>query len=345
MSDIWFFLSYARNDRENDKHACISRFYEDLDERVRGLKTIREGSAGFFDGQSIQQGADWSNMLGQSLNNCRALLCMYSPAYFISEYCGKEWQVFTERIQSAYPESPPPTPLILPILFYSPEDIKPLPEAVSKIQYMDDDYPEAYRKNGLRYMMIRTDQDNNYRDFLDACVEKLIKATNTPPLAALNNLPEFNKTRSAFHTPCASPESPFQAPVNVGPRYAEFIYVAARRSEIEQLPVKPRIERYGEEGELDWKPYLPPDETERAREISSYGLGVAFKEDFRYQHIPLEGDLVERITEAEQNNRIVVIIVDTWTLCLEKYRELMKAYDHMMFLNSVVLIAWNTWPG
>jgi len=339
MSDTWFFLSYARNDRENDKQNCISRFYDDLDAGVRRLKNIREGAAGFFDGQSIQQGDDWSNALGNSLNNCRVLLCMYSTAYFSSQYCGKEWQVFNTRLESAYPKSHPP--LILPILLDAPEFIKPLPKAVSKIQYMDDDYPETYRNEGLIYLMVRNNQRDIYQDFLQACVEKLIKAANAYPLAALDNLPEFNKISSAFHTPPASSGLARKAPVNVGPRYAEFIYVAAQRAEIEQLPVRPISERYGDEGELDWKPYLPPDETEKAREIWSYAQDVANKEDFRYQSTPLEGDLVEHITEAQRNNRIVVIVVDTWTLCLEKYREIMKAYDRVIFWNSVVLITWN----
>src|SRR5947207_1071823 len=167
MGEKWFFMSYARFDRETDKFKCIERFFDDLNEHIRALKHIREKHAGFFDTRSIEPGELWPDDLGQSLRACHVMVSLYSPAYFDSEYCGKEWEVFRSRVRAAYKENPP---LILPVMLYPPQDLLPLPEAIADIQYVNDDFPEVYRNEGLRYLMVRDAQKDNYQDFLDACV-------------------------------------------------------------------------------------------------------------------------------------------------------------------------------
>lgn len=337
MSEKWFFLSYARLDRQADKFKCIEKFFDDLNERVRPLKKIREEYAGFFDGTGIEPGESWPDSLGQSLSTCHVMICLYSPAYFDSEYCGKEWEVFRSRVRAKYKDNPP---LILPIMFYPPEDVMPLPEAVADIQYINDDFPEVYRNEGLRYLMVRDTQKDNYQDFLDACVRYLLTAGDKYPLSSLDSLPDIKQVASAFHARCE--QGAPSPPPDVGPRYAEFIYVAAKREEVQSLKDKGlKSERYGEEGQLDWRPYLPPDEAERPREISSYGQEVAVKEDFRYRQVPLTQELVKHVREAQRNKCLVVIVVDTWTVCLDKYQQIMKEYDEATFYNAIVLIAWN----
>lgn len=337
MNENWFFLSYARLDRETDKHKCIERFFEDLNQRVRAMKKVREEYAGFFDSEGIETGEMWPQSLGHGLSSCRVLVCLYSPAYFASEYCGKEWAVFASRVRAAHPDKPP---LILPVLLYAPEDVLPLPPPVADVQYVSDNYPETYRREGLRYLMVRDSQKENYEDFLDACVRQLLDVADAHPLPPLEVLPDIKRVASFFKAPGKDDDAP--TPVAVGPRYAEFIYVAARREEVEELVDKGlNTERYGEEGQLDWKPYLPPDEAEQAQEISIYAQTVASREQFRYQPVPLGNDLVEHISEAQRNNRLVVIIVDTWTLCLDRYRQIMTEFDSALFYNTVTIVAWN----
>jgi FxsC-like protein len=54
-----------------------------------------------------------------------------------------------------------------------------------------------------------------------------------------------------------------------------------------------------------------------------------------------DAELIKRLREAEQNNKIVAIVVDTWSLLLQVYRGPMLEYDRLNFLNCVVLVAWN----
>ena len=68
-------------------------FVNRLNQRVRQLT----GSIGFFDRSSINAGDDWSDELAESLRTSKTIVCLYSPTYFFSDYCGKEMQVLLER--------------------------------------------------------------------------------------------------------------------------------------------------------------------------------------------------------------------------------------------------------
>ncbi|HYJ87054.1 MAG TPA: TIR-like protein FxsC [Pyrinomonadaceae bacterium] len=340
MPETWYFLSHARLDSTNDAFNCIEKFYEDLDKEVRRLQVIPDGVAGFFDGRSLQQGSYWPMRLVDALSTCRSLICMYSPAFFDSEYCGREWQIFNSRL----PVEEPRPPLILPVLLSPPEELATIPQALKDIQYADDEYPSVYRENGLLYLMRRDSQREAYRDFIDALVRRLRSVAEQYRVPDLTPRPDIASIKSAFHQTEAPPTDAgttrHAMPVadNFGPRYAEFVYVAARKEEVPSIqPIPPKTDCYGDEGELDWKPYWPHVETE----VGLFAQRIATREGFRYSKISLDEDLVKQIKAAQANKRIVVVVVDTWTLCIDRYCQIMKQYDNASFWNSVVLIVWN----
>ncbi|NEE46574.1 TIR domain-containing protein, partial [Streptomyces sp. SID8455] len=53
-------------------------------------------SAGFMD-REIRSGEGWSERLGETLATCRVFVPLFSPRYFASEMCGKEWHAFEQR--------------------------------------------------------------------------------------------------------------------------------------------------------------------------------------------------------------------------------------------------------
>jgi FxsC-like protein len=339
MVGDWFFLSYARLDRDGDPFDCIRKFNDDLDREIRQKKVIRAGSAGFYDGAGIQQGDQWPETLGSALNSCRVLVSIYSPAYFDSEYCGKELSIFNARVDRFLSNAPRGTErprLILPVLLYPPHELGSIPGVLADTQYADDGYPEIYRQEGLRYMFKRSNSElkDRYQDFLDMIVKKVLEANEAlrpPPLPAL---PDIKTVESAFHRPPAAGAGSNEAS-NSGPRYANFVYVAGRRDEIH--PLGRNADNYGIEGELDWRPYWP----ESPEEVGLIAQSAATKEGFRYQPVPLDANLITFINEAETNNRIVIVIVDTWTLRVQKYKRCMQDYDRLNFANCAVLIVWN----
>ncbi|MEA2564014.1 MAG: hypothetical protein QOH06_5518 [Acidobacteriota bacterium] len=333
-----YFLSYARLDRDNDPHRCIPRFFEELDlELRRKLKLKQKEPAGFFDGEGIEPGELWPETLGAALQSCCALVCLYSPAYFDSEYCGKEWAVFESRL------APVRAPLVIPVLFDPPQDLGTLPEGLADVQYNHDDYPEIYREEGLKYLMVRNSPElkDAYQNFLEALVHRLMDRLAKQKLAPLANLPNIKTVQSRFH-PCrhaaadgvAAQNRP--ASIGSGPRHADFVYVAARRDEVSGI--KKDVEGYGEDDELEWQPFWPP----LRKEAALLAQEVATREGFRYQALPLSDQLDAQVQDSLSKSRIVILLADAWTLRLRRYQEIVRRFDGLDSWNSAVTIAWNS---
>jgi hypothetical protein len=100
-----FFFSYTRGN--NDDY--LKQFFKDLSEDVRvrrGLpeKTmvggvLKDTVVGFFDQRDIELGATWEKTISDALQDSKVMVSIYSPGYFQSEYCGKEWEIFLQRCQ------------------------------------------------------------------------------------------------------------------------------------------------------------------------------------------------------------------------------------------------------
>jgi FxsC-like protein len=121
----------------------------------------------------------------------------------------------------------------------------------------------------------------------------------------------------------------------VGPRYVQFIYVAGKHSELREI--RKSLDYYGHEGGIDWKPFLP----NVTNKVAMLAAEVALKDDLLSEVVPLDVGITQRLEEAERTNKIVVIIVDVWSLRLQRYHTLMRLVDERNFLNCVVLVLWN----
>jgi hypothetical protein len=124
--------------------------------------------------------------------------------------------------------------LIIPVLLEPPHELGRIPDVLAETQYFDDDYPEIYREEGLRYMFKRSNNElkNRYQDFLDALVAKLLAATGEQSLPPLAALPDIKTVQSAFHRPDGDVVCAAVSSESSGPRYADFVYVAGKREEI-----------------------------------------------------------------------------------------------------------------
>jgi|RhiMetdeSRZDD1v2_1073273.scaffolds.fasta_scaffold86363_2 TIR domain-containing protein len=111
--DYRFFLSYAREDNTDMRkdqrgvlNPFVQLFYEDLCREIRSKVGLLKGEeVGFFDDAKIEPGEDWPEKLASALQQSHVFIGLYSPTYFKKEYCGKEWAVFTARVE-AYAKNP-----------------------------------------------------------------------------------------------------------------------------------------------------------------------------------------------------------------------------------------------
>jgi|ERR1022692_698558 FxsC-like protein len=314
---VWFFFSYARADRDDR----LDRFYQRLCKEVGKAKQLSESEAGFFDQRSIEIGDIWDEKLREGLRTARVLVCMCSPSYFTREYCGKELQACIGRV----PKTAEST-AIFPIVWDMPQ--RSQHPALNKYQYTHADLPSIYAREGLYYIMGPGKYADDYEEFVMRLARKIVETGEQRPLLTIGKLPAFDQIANPFA----------KAPKSAGKtiKHAMFSYVAGRP---EELPAE-LSERYGTDGK-EWRPFHP----ECTDPVGIMAQEVAAKQKLFYKDLPLDGELVKRIREAEDNKEVVIVVVDPWSVQVKSYEQYMRSYDKNNFDNSAVLIAWNSPDG
>jgi FxsC-like protein len=339
VSDWLFFLSYARADRDGDAHDAIGRFYEDLVDEVGRRTGLSRDRIGFFDREKIEQGERWPDRLADALKTCRAFVPVLSPTFFSSDWCGREWGIFRARLLEFAAAGRPP-PLIQPLLLVPRHTLDPLPAAVEEdvgdIQVGTAQFPEIYLEEGLHYIAKLAQHADDYEQLVTRFAQALVAGLEQGRLEPADDIPQIKQAPNVFAREGAALRAGATAetPVPVG-RFAQFVYVAARRSEVQSL--RDDVTRYGDEGGLDWKPYRP----DLDGEIALIAQEIASKARLRYDGRTADAALVARLTDEDERRKIVVVIADLWTLRLDAYHRVMRELDERDLPNCVVLVPWN----
>jgi hypothetical protein len=159
----------------------------------RKLDERRNDSVRFWDTQDIDVGDVWPERLINALRVSRLCLCLLSPGYFNSEYCGKEFQVF--KVRHSINKPPGAARAIFPILWELSRG--PLPDSVQPYQYSNDDFPSSYVGEGLRYLMKLSKYRDDYVLFVDRLASKLVEAGDATPLPELDDPDRFENVPNA----------------------------------------------------------------------------------------------------------------------------------------------------
>lgn len=322
------------------------RFFDDLVEALiaeRDSLDAQKVRIGFYDRDGIQLGDSWTHELAEALQTCRVFIYIQSPAYFSKLWCGREWAVFRNRIErwmqgSGVPESRPP--LMLPVL-WKPATRNPPATVAVDIQYGHREFGEAYAQNGLHTLMNIARFRDDYNEFLSRLAQRILQVADTYPLPPgdLARI-DFESIPNAFEASALAgligPNVPVATPAReaVGPRYVVFVYVVGTRADLQNR--RRMLEAYADDG-CDWRPYFPPHD----RRVAWYAQHVVNDEDLNYEPLDLRPDLVQLLRNAEDENKIVILVVDSWTLNCSKYRDLMSEFDRHQFRNCCVVIPWN----
>jgi len=73
----------------------------------------------FFDTEEIRTGLRWRNKICDALVTSRAIVCVWSPLSFRSQWCVSEWQTFAERERNCGRD------LIVPASYYDGSNFPP----------------------------------------------------------------------------------------------------------------------------------------------------------------------------------------------------------------------------
>jgi FxsC-like protein len=336
----YFFFSHAREDWDQ----YMKRFYDELVKEVEGRGKI---PAAFRDQEDVEPGDAWPPAMSKALASCRTFVYVHSFRYFQSDYCGKEWSIFRDRVLRYAKAFGPPEDrprLMLPILWYPP-DPNIVPEVVAEVQYTHKDFGEIYSEEGLKQLIrLRSRHRTAYYDFLKNFTDKLLEVGAKWPLREEPNIASIKAVDSAWLTkpPLAASASRSAMPIRPlhrippGPGHALFYYIAGPPSEY--VGYRTEMRGYGQVGGPDWSPYYPPPPEEKVASIVQKAVNDM---NVVCYHSAVEDSLADRIEEAQRNNNVVVIVIDPWSLQLERYRKILEACDGRDFFNCAVLMAWN----
>ena len=319
-----FFLSYARA----NYNGYLKKFFNELSSAVRDLLPAPEArEVGFFD-QQLELGEEWSPAIATALQTSKVMVCLYSPAYFSSEYCGREWGVFQQRRQLCATSSASGTktnlpPVIKPVIWIPFR--ADLPEVVTNTQYMRGDEAEAHNQMGLKHMRsMHNKYSSRYKEYIQELAKDIVETGKTYPLPPLPNLPSVEDVTSIFDL---SPRiESFSSSRTSGSNlnHVNFVFVAAAPNDFSSSKRK-HLDGYKQNGGRDWKPFFPLHQ----KPIRAFAQYIAASEDldFYSDELPFTEELPDRMRNAETERRLVILLVDSWTAQLSPYKEILQKLD------------------
>lgn len=324
-----FFVSYARADpRENEE---IEEFVDDLSAEVVGAVGRNGGEPAFFD-RHIEPARDWSEAILNGLCTSKALICLISESYVASNYCGREFSAFSQRLKQANALA---ADLIIPVIWRVVS--RELPPPLAALQNDHIDFPRTYKELGLVRLKRKSRYHDDYMDVVEKLADVIVKNTTRSWIADTNKLPPLLQTPNAFQPGDAVPTV---GPI--GPKNAKFVYVVAAPHELP--PQKEARAAYGDEGGYWWCPYQPPEELS----IGAVATDAALQSQTRYGELAPSDDLPSLVEVAARNNTPVAILVDPWSLMLEKYERLARSLRALAAESPVVdescgvFVSWNS---
>lgn len=279
-----FFLSYARSRyRTEDADRWVGKFFNDLCQDVGHATGMQ--NPGFMDRQ-IPAGSEWPDLLADALSNCRIFVALFSPAYFRSDYCGKEWAAFLKRYQAQSAGLERPS-AIIPAL-WTPMDIEELPPPLHSMQNVPPGFPPAYAHEGLYGIMKLGRYRERYKETV-LRLATLIKERAAECALAASAIPALDTLRSPF---AENPPGSKRPPVR--------LTLAAQT--LDQIPRDRDTYYYGRTAR-EWTPYRSQD---HAMPIGVYAEQVLNELGHR--------SIVDTVDEApaEPVESPGVLVVDPW---------------------------------
>ena len=177
----WYFLSYSE---EKEFRGQVERFHRNLESEVRGLLGDTPGG-GFMDAVDIEPSERWRPRIWNSARKATCMIALYSPRYFGSDWCGREWAVFVERIRRHVRQGGEARHLIILVWRRGP---KPWPMGADEFQYVSWKSGSMYEERGLFHVVPDGGvTDKEYRDIVyevALMVADAVLNPEIPPISA-----------------------------------------------------------------------------------------------------------------------------------------------------------------
>lgn len=345
------FFSYTSFDYD----PYVRMFFDDLLAELNGRTTLQPGEEmSFFDQKAIERGEEWEESVKDALQESRVMVPLYSPHYFNSPDCGREWWIFQQRRERHAIDSEQSRenrvklpPIIKPVLWIPfrkgtsvPPDIN---RAITSTQYGVGHRLDVFNQEGLKYVLMKLGNKHpSYVDYVKDLALEILGVANEYKVKPLAGLQPWDQITSAFH-----PEDPdlLGQQATIGPNHVRFIFVAAEPA---AFGGKRSPDPYRERGRGDWKPFLPYKNENRIFKIVQE-IVLPEPLGFTSDEIVFQNqlDLKAEVENAWKQGQLVVLLVDGWTIDWDsKARKKLSDFDHSdvgghFYYNCSVLVPWN----
>ncbi|WP_371792662.1 FxsC protein [Streptomyces sp. NBC_01471] len=318
----YFFLSYAHTPKHGavgpDPDMWVERLFRDLCAHVMAMTNLPAGApAGFID-RELRSGEGWSERLGEVLATCRVFVPLFSPRYFGSEMCGKEWYAFAQRAIQEQVRSNRTADAIVPALWV-PVPPHQLPGPAARLQFNHRAFGERYVTDGLYGLVKLRIFAEEYERAVYELAKRIVSVADSSDIGPCRPV-DYRAIPSAFGPPSA------------GPRPMKLTVAAPTRHD---LPDGRHSEYYGDTP-LDWNPYHPVSAQPLSR------LAEDLVRSLNYQATVTSFDEeVLHLDGKQPPSRPEVLLVDRWALHDDERRQRLSAFDseHRPWVS--VVVPWN----
>ncbi|MFE7855641.1 TIR-like protein FxsC [Streptomyces sp. NPDC057403] len=305
----YFFLSYAHTPSwspdSGDPDHWVRVLFNDLCGHIMALTDLPAGSpAGFMD-REMRSGEGWPEKLSENLATCRVFVPLFSPRYFSSEMCGREWYAFHERMLHAKTTGAATASAIVPAL-WTRVDLNELPDSVRHIHVEKSSSGGRYLSNGFYGLIKLKRLREEYEETVYSLAERIVQAAHESQLPP-GRPRDYESTPSAFK------------PRGTGPRGIRLTVAAPAR---DSLPPHRHTQPYGDDA-LDWNPY----HTESTRPLPGYAEELIRSLDYRVTVVSFDDENPGTEPQASSGGQPGILLVDQWALADEERQGRLKMFD------------------
>ncbi|MEV0095509.1 TIR-like protein FxsC [Streptomyces sp. NPDC050738] len=326
----YFFLSYAHIPKSDPKDAnpnvWVKKFYQDLCEHLMNMTALPAGAPPGFMDRQMRPGERWPVELSRALAHCRVFVPLYSPRYFRSEQCGREWFAFSRRAahsqtvnsDSNAQSNNAQSSGIVPALWV-PVPVKELPSQAERLQFAHEEFGEDYAAEGFYGLIKLGYLRNEYERAVYRLAKRIKEAAESTSITDGDPQQDYHSVPTGFGPPG-------------GKRKMDISVLACSRSE---LPDGRGPDCYGV-GAREWNPYHP----ESSRPLADHAAELVRNLDYEVSVGEFEAD-ADRMLPKGPPPTPGLLLLDHWAANASRGAELLGKLTAENRPWISVMVPWN----
>ncbi|MER5467339.1 TIR-like protein FxsC [Streptomyces sp. NPDC002685] len=324
----YFFMSYAHTPAwsgAGDPDHWVRVLFTDLCDHIMALTDLPAGApVGFMD-REMQVGDGWPARLSENLATCRVFVPLFSPRYFASESCGREWFAFNERVLRARAGGSSAPPAVVPALWTHLDDAQ-LPDSVRHVPIDHAQFGDRYAANGLYGLIKLSRLRDEYEETVLGLAQRIVRVAQESPLP-VGRPRLYENTPSAFK------------PRGEGPRR---IHLTVAAPTLRTLPEHRDARPYGENAR-DWNPY----HSESTQSLPALAEELIRSLDYQISVSSFDAEETDESPVADGAAKAApshpgILLVDRWALTDEARRDKLRAFDAEARPWVSAIVPWNS---